>query len=77
MKKRVYEAGEFIIKEGDDANEVFIVETGEVEVSHDEDDGTRQKIKDKIQENYSRCALMHIVIAVTARKDAPKYMFPS
>ena len=45
MKKRTYEVGDFVIKEGDDANEVFVVETGEVEVSHDEDDGTRQKIK--------------------------------
>ena len=45
MKKRNYEVGDFVIKEGDDASEVFVVETGEVEVSHDDDDGTRQRIK--------------------------------
>jgi len=41
MKKRTFEVGDFVIKEGDDANEVFVVEHGEVEVSHDEDDGSR------------------------------------
>ena len=45
MKKRTFEIGDFVIKEGDDASEVFVVETGEVEVSHDDDDGTRQRIK--------------------------------
>jgi len=45
MKKRTYEVGDFVIKEGDDASEVFVVEKGEVEVSHDDDDGQRQRIK--------------------------------
>ena len=45
MDSKTYKKGEFVIREGDDATEMFVLESGDVEVSHDEVDGTRQKIK--------------------------------
>jgi len=45
MESKTLKRGDFVIREGDDATDMFVLESGDVEVSHDEVDGTRQKIK--------------------------------
>lgn len=46
MKKKGYGSGEFIIREDDEGDEIFVMEKGKIEVSYYDDDGTRKKLRE-------------------------------
>ena len=46
MKKKGFGGGEFIIREDDEGDEIFVLEKGKIEVSYYDDDGSRQKLHD-------------------------------
>jgi len=46
MKKKGVGVGEFIIREDDEGDEIFVLEKGRIEVSYYDDDGSRKKLKE-------------------------------
>jgi len=62
MQKRTYSEGEQVIKQGDDGNEMYIVEKGQLNCTKTIEDGSEMQIRTYVEgEAFGELALMYNV----------------